>query len=224
MATQTGETVFLRPRPGASRMYPETDIPTIIVTNDEKNIAEENIPKSWDESLSELQKKYELNAQLAEQIFDSQYLELFEKISSDKKSSPNFVASVFCSTIRNLERQGLDSNLLKNEDIIKIFDYLNEGKITKESVEIIFEQIMSGKTQSVEDALKKSSVGTVDDEELTKVVDEIIQNNLELIKKQGSHSIGGLMGIAMKSLRGKASGEKINQLLQNRIKDTLSEN
>ncbi len=65
MATQTGETVFLRPRPGASRMYPETDIPPIIVTNDEIRFAEKNIPKSWDESLSELQKKYQLNHQLS---------------------------------------------------------------------------------------------------------------------------------------------------------------
>ena len=34
-ATQNGDTIFLRPRPGASRMYPETDIPTIKVTNEE---------------------------------------------------------------------------------------------------------------------------------------------------------------------------------------------
>ena len=32
LATQIGETVFLRPRPGPSRMYPETDIPAIIVS------------------------------------------------------------------------------------------------------------------------------------------------------------------------------------------------
>ena len=71
-------------------MYPETDIPPIIVTSDEIKFAEKNIPKSWDESLSELQKKYELNPQLAEQIFDSEYLELFEKISTNKNNSPNF--------------------------------------------------------------------------------------------------------------------------------------
>ena len=34
-ATQNGDTVFLRPRPGASRMYPETDIPTVKVTDKE---------------------------------------------------------------------------------------------------------------------------------------------------------------------------------------------
>ena len=139
MATQLGETVFLRPRPGASRMYPETDIPPIIVNEEEIKNAKTNVPKSWDESLQELQQKYQLNAQLAEQIFDSEYLDLFENICSDKKSSPNFVASVLCSTITNLERKGLDSKLLKPEEIIKTFQLLNLGKITKESMEIIFE-------------------------------------------------------------------------------------
>ena len=224
MATQTGETVYLRPRPGASRMYPETDIPPIIVTKDEINFAEKNIPKSWDESLCDLQKKYELNPQLAEQIFDSEYLELFEKISTNKKSSPNFVASVLCSTITNLERRGLDPNLLKHDEIIKTFEFLNVGKISKESVEMIFEQIMSGKTKSVDETIQKSSIGTINDEELTKIVDGIIQKNLELINNQGSHSIGSLMGIIMKSLRGKASGEKINQLLQKKIIEILNKN
>ena len=32
LATQTGETKFLRPRPGAARMYPETDIAPIIIS------------------------------------------------------------------------------------------------------------------------------------------------------------------------------------------------
>ena len=35
LATQTGETKFLRPRPGAARMYPETDVPPIIVSKKE---------------------------------------------------------------------------------------------------------------------------------------------------------------------------------------------
>ncbi|MFB5630962.1 MAG: Glu-tRNA(Gln) amidotransferase subunit GatE [Nitrosopumilaceae archaeon] len=224
MATQTGETVFLRPRPGASRMYPETDIPPIIVTSDEIKFAEKNIPKSWDESLSELQKEYNLNPQLAEQIFDSQYLELFEKICKNKNDSPNFIASVLCSTITNLERSGLNSKLLKTEEIIKAFEFLNVGKISKESIEIIFENIMSGKTKTVEETIQKLLIGTLNDEELTKIIDEIIQKNIDLIKKQGPHSIGSLMGIAMKTLRGKASGEKINQLLEKKITDICNKN
>ena len=70
-ATQDGETIFLRPRPGASRMYPETDIPSISVIPEEIKLAKENIPKSWNDSIAEIQQKYSLNSQLSEQIFDS---------------------------------------------------------------------------------------------------------------------------------------------------------
>ena len=73
-ATITGETVFLRPRPGSSRMYPETDIPPIIVSNTEIEQAKSKIPKSWEENLLALQKQYELNQQFSAQVFDSEYL------------------------------------------------------------------------------------------------------------------------------------------------------
>ena len=224
LATQTGETVYLRPRPGASRMYPETDILPIIVTDNEINFAKKNIPKSWDESLLVLQKKYDLKPQLAEQIFDSEYLELFEKICTDKNSSPNFVASILCSTITNLERRDLDASLLKSEEIIKSFEFLNQGKITKESIEIIFEQIMSGKTQSVEEAIQKTSMISLSEDELEEICNTIINDNSTIIDVQGLRAIGPLMGSVMKSTRGKASGEKVNLLLQKMIKEYLSNN
>jgi len=221
LATQSGETVFLRPRPGASRMYPETDIFPVKVTKEEIEFAKKNIPKSWHESLADLQKNYQLNPQLAEQIFDSNYLDLFEKICSDKLNSPNFVASVLCSTITNLERQGLDSTLLKTEEILKSFDLLIKEKITKESMEIIFEKIMAGEASSVEEAIQKGKVGMIDDKELEKICETIIKENQSIIDGQGLHSIGALMGLTMKMVRGKASGEKVNQLLKEKIQNYL---
>ena len=140
-ATQDGETIFLRPRPGASRMYPETDIPSISVLPEEIKLAKENIPKSWNDSIAEIQQKYSLNSQLSEQIFDSEYMELFEKICENKKNSPNFVASILCSSITNLQRKGFDAILLKPEHIIESFELLASDKIPKESLEIIFESI-----------------------------------------------------------------------------------
>lgn len=221
LALPSGETVFLRPRPGASRMYPETDIPPITISPHELDDARNNIPKSWDESLKELQTKYQLNFQLALQIFDSDYLDLFEKICENKKNSPNFVASTLCSTITNLQRKGLDRELLDNHKIILIFDLLVNEKISKESLEMIFEQIMSGKEKTVENAIQKLSISNISDDELDTILDDVIQKNTQIIENQGEHSIGPLMGTAMKSTRGKASGEKINQILKKKIQDYL---
>ena len=222
LATQTGETIFLRPRPGASRMYPETDIPPILVTSDELENAEKNIPKSWDESLLELQKKYDLNPQLSEQIFDSQYIELFEKIVKRTKVNPTFVASILCSTITNLERSGLNSNLLRNEDIVKSFQLLEEEKIAKESIEMIFENIMDEKSQTIEEAMKNASIEAVNESDLEKIIEEIVEKNQEIVKNQKERAVGPLMGIVMKELRGKASGEMINKLLLKNIKKKIA--
>ena len=219
--TQDGETVFLRPRPGASRMYPETDIPSISVIPEEIKLARDtaDATKSWDESIAEIQQKYSLNSQLSEQIFDSIYMELFEKICENKKNSPNFVASILCSSITNLERKGFDGALLKPEHIIESFELLASGKIPKESLEIIFETIMSGKSENVSIAMQSTDVSSMGEDELNEILDKIIQNNMDLVKGRGENAVVTLMGITMKEVRGKASGKTVNDLLRKKISE-----
>lgn len=221
MATAEGETVYLRPRPGASRMYPETDVPPIIITKTELIDAQKIIPKSWEETILDLEKNYNLNRQLAVQLFDSNYSDLFEIICKDKKISPNFVASALCSTITNLERQGLEVKLLKSSDILQAFKLLADGEIAKESIEIIFSDIMSGKTHSVEETIKNVYVSKIDSTELERILDDLVKANMDIIHEQRERSIGPLMGIAMKTMRGKVDGQKINQILEKKIKEKL---
>lgn len=221
MATTEGETIYLRPRPGASRMYPETDIPPIIVTEAELMDAQKMMPKSWEETISELENTYNLNPQLAVQVFDSNYSDLFEMICQDKSISPNFVASALCSTITNLERQGLDAKLLRSSEILQAFKLLADGEIAKESIEIIFSNIMSGKTHSVEEVIKNTSISKIDSAELERVLDDLIKANINIVHEQRERSIGPLMGIAMKTMRGKADGQIINQILEKKIREKL---
>jgi len=217
-ATSTGETIFLRPRPGASRMYPETDIPTIQITKDEIDLAKSKVPKPWAESLLDIQNKYKINAQLSEQIFDSEYFTLFEKICGDGKSSPNFVASVLCSTITNLQRKGLNAKLLKPDEISNTFELLKKKEITKESIEIVFEQIMSGKVLTALDAVEKASITQLSQSDLEKILDEIIEKNYDKIKEDGMRSVSAIMGVVMKEVRGKTSGSLVNELTTKKIK------
>jgi len=221
-ATQNGDTIFLRPRPGASRMYPETDIPTVKVTDEELVEVRSNIPKSWEESIRELEDKYQINNQLAEQIFDSEYFGIFEKICSKKQNSPNFVVSILCSTITNLERSGLDSSLLNDEQIMMTFGLLEQEKINKESIQIIFEQIMSRKANNVSQALENASISQLTEYELDNILDKIIQDNTNKIQQEQMRALSGLMGIAMKEVRGKASGKIINQKLKEKIEKILN--
>ena len=106
---------------------------------------------------------------------------------------------------------------LKNDQIYNTFELLKNEKITKESIEIIFEQIMSGKASTALDAMEKASITQLSEDELEKIVDEIIEQNSDKIKQEGMRSISSIMGIVMKQVRGKTSGSLVNELLKTKI-------
>ena len=154
-ATMDGSTIFSRPRPGSSRMYPETDILPIPVDSQFLCNLKQEIPLSWNDLINNIMQKYALNKKLSEHIFDSQYYDIFEKIIlTSKNITPTFIASKLTEDIVSLSRNNLDKSLLTDEMIIEIFDKLDKGSIAKESVNLIFEQIMKKESRSVKDALE----------------------------------------------------------------------
>ena len=77
---------------------------------------------------------------------------------------------------------------------------------------------MSGKALTALDAVEKASITQMSQDDLEKILDKIIEQNYDEIKKDGIHSISSIMGIVMKQVRGKTSGSLVNQLLKTKIK------
>ncbi len=67
-------------------------------------------------------------------------------------------------------------------------------------------------------------IKSISDEELDKILDKIIEENLYIIQEKGMDSISTLMGKSMTILRGKVDGKKINDLINNKLKIILSQN
>ncbi|MFY3741955.1 MAG: glutamyl-tRNA(Gln) amidotransferase subunit E [Candidatus Nitrosomirales archaeon] len=216
-ATNEGKTVYSRPRPGAARMYPETDIPPIPIAENRLRSLRNSVPKSWDTFVSELSTKYGLNKILAEKIFDSDYLALFEEIADGTKVVPTFVASTLTESLVGLERQGLDLTQLSRDKIWFTFEKLNKGEIAKESAVSIFEQIMRKEAGTVDEAIAKLGLKAISDEQLNEILDKVVQDNAQVIAEKGSGAISILMGEAMNTLRGKVDGQKVNTLLKQKI-------
>jgi glutamyl-tRNA(Gln) amidotransferase subunit E len=216
-ATPDGKTVFLRPRPGAARMYPETDIPTIPVTETMLKALSGKVPRSWDEIVDSLVQKYNLNKKLASQIFDSDYLGVFEEIGGMTKVQPTFVASKLTEDLISLQRQGLDASVLTDGVIKDVFARLDAGAIAKESVNIIFEKLMKNEAKTVDEAISATGVSSISDEELGKGLDRIINDNMAVVKEKGMSALSTLMGRAMAEYRGKADGQKINAMLKDKM-------
>jgi glutamyl-tRNA(Gln) amidotransferase subunit E len=216
-ANADGTTVFLRPRPGAARMYPETDIPTIPVTESMLRDLADKVPRPWDEIIDSIAKKYELNRVIASQIFDSDYLGTFESIVGNTGISPTFVASKLTEGLASLQKQGLDVTALTGEMFADIFRRLDSGSIAKESVLVIFEKLARKEASTVDEAISVSGMSSISDQELSVMLDGIIRDNAKAVKEKGMGALSTLMGRAMSNLRGKADGQKINQLLKDKL-------
>ncbi len=236
-ATPEGNTVFLRPRPGVARMYPETDILAIAITDSTLVSLADKPPRQWDEIVDSLAEKYNLNRKLASEIFDSEYLDVFEEIASITKVQPTFIASKLTEDLTRLQRQGLDASVLTDQVIKEVFTRLDRGSITKESVVLIFEKLMKNEPNIVKIVNKQINVNvgedmeakivnaaieavgaiSISDEELSKGLDRIIRNNMAMIKEKGVNALSTLMGRAMAEYRGKANGQKVNAMLKDKM-------
>jgi len=221
-ATLDGRTVFSRPRPGAARMYPETDIPTIPVTGRALDALADRVPRPWDEVVDSIAKKHGLNKKLASQVFDSDYLAIFEEIVASTKVQPTFVASKLTEDVTSLQRQGLDPAALTDQIITEVFAKLDAGAIAKESVILIFEKLMKKEAGTVDDAIKALGVSSISDDELAAALDKVISDNVAQVREKGMGALSMLMGRSMAVLRGKADGQKINAMLKEKLEKLVN--
>lgn len=220
-ATVDGKTVFSRPRAGAARMYPETDIEPIPISKHTLDMLKNKIPKSWEEIVTTLSNRYNINRKLAEQIFDSQYLEVFEEITNSTKILPTLIASKLTEDIVSLQRQHLDTKILSKDIILDIFKRLDTGLIAKESITLIFEKLLKKECRTVNEAIEELGIKPMKEQELQMIVDKILQENTSIINSKGMASAGLLMGRCMSILRGRADGRTVNLLLNQKLEQLL---
>jgi glutamyl-tRNA(Gln) amidotransferase subunit E len=221
-ATPEGKTIYLRPRPGSARMYPETDIPPIPISKDALAKLGGSVPKPWDEYVDELCEHYSINRVLAEKVFDSEYFELFEELASNIKSvQPSFIASTLSEGIISLEREGLDASRLKVEHIKDAFYKVDKGEVAKESILAMLALLMRGKASSVEEAMSILGIKAISEDELASIINSIIDENMHIVKSKGINAINPLMGLAMSRLRGRVDGSKVNVMIRERLKSLM---
>ena len=218
-----GVTVFSRPRPGSSRMYPETDIPYISIDENELKELSKNIPQPWNVVIDQIHKNYGINKTLAENIFDSQYFSLFENIVSHTSINPSFIVSKLTEDLVSLEREGYDSSILSQDELFHLFVELDKSRISKESIPIILEKLLKKEGGGVDEIIRSFGSEGVTEEYVDEMINKIIEENDAVISQKGLDSIGLLMGRCMSILRGKIDGEKVNKKLVIKLTEHIEE-
>jgi glutamyl-tRNA(Gln) amidotransferase subunit E len=217
-ATLTGISRYMRPRPGAARMYPETDIPPLLITDDIVNVIKSNLPESSEKRISRLKKEYNFNNKLANQLINSDYYLIFESICKKSKVNPITVAVFLTETLKALKRDGVSVEQVSKKKIKELFMGLKEGKLAKDALSDIFIWMSKNDSRGLSAALDSLGLKMYSLEELRSIVDDVIAENKQTIQKLDQKSFGLLMGIVMRKVRGKADSAIITKILKEKLK------
>jgi len=216
-ANSDGTTKYMRPRPGAARMYPETDVPPIQLTKEYLDELTGRLPELPEQMTKRLMDEYKLNRKLVKQILDSDYLELFESLARETKVSETVIAVALTETLKALKRDGINVEAVTDEQFREMFGMIGSGKTTKESIPEVLTWLASNEDSTVKDALESLGLSMISRKELEDLVDDVIEKNSEFIELRGKGAFGALMGIVMKKARGRVKAKVVNEVLKSKL-------
>ena len=193
---------FMRPMPGGARLYPETDVLPIRMT--EKFKKSIGAPMLLTERTAELEKKYGLSdvhaRELLKQGIDfTAFAKTHSKIKSDQ------IAKILIDTPKDLKsRLKIDISKLSTEDFNEVLSKLSSEEISKDAVTDILALKAQGKK------VDYTSFKQADSSEIEATIKKIVES------KPGLNA-GAYMGLVMKELGGKVDGKTamavLNKLL-----------
>ena len=196
-----GSTKYLRPLPGAERMYPETDIPPIRIHDEYIAKLMDTLPKMPEERISELV-ELGISRQDAATIVHSGMDDVFDAIVQEY-GYPTMAARAIINGCPEIEYSAM-------------FKALSEGRFAKEAVDDIVMRLCNGEPL---DKILSEYESSVD---VDSIISKIVDSKESLVRERGEAAFKPLMGLAMKELRGKVDGKVVSEKLRAKIKAKLA--
>ncbi len=205
-ALQSGDAEYMRPLPGAARMYPETDLLPIPVTKEMLSGIKEKIPESYEDKRERFI-KLGLNNELTGQIINSEYLPVFEQALSLKVPAKD-IANVFLNTVPDLKaRDGIDTGSIHSDRFLELFSLFEKKKIGKDAFPILIASFAKNPGKTAEFLLKKACLSKMSETEARKIIQEIIA-------KEKNKNPGYLTGKCIQALKGRIENGVVARIVR----------
>ena len=217
-ALEEGRTEYMRPLPGSSRMYPETDEPLIAVGSQALARIRESLPELREDKA----KRYVelgLSGELAGQISKAREAALFEEfVKKYPDVKPSVIATTLISPPKEIKKRfDADASRLVERHFDELFRLLSEGVITKDAVPEIMAKACEKPNLSVAEIVNSSGFAAMSESELKSVVEAVVKENAELVTKLRAKSAGALTGKVMAKVAGRAKAEKVREIIDKEI-------
>ena len=210
-ANEDATTRYLRPLPGAARLYPETDVPPV-----DPDVAEVETPELLTEKVERYQQAYDVDAGLAEQVAYGPHMPLFEAVVADGVD-PTLAASTLASTLTELRRDDVSVDRLTDDHVADTLALVDDGEIPNEALTELLAALARDPDRTAASAVEAEGLGGVDESAVREAVQQVVERNAEQVETEGMGAFSGLMGECMGELRGKADGDLVSQVLREEI-------
>jgi glutamyl-tRNA(Gln) amidotransferase subunit E len=210
-ANEDGTTRYLRPLPGAARMYPETDVPPV-----EPDPSEVDTPELLTEKVERYQSEYGLGAGLAEQVAYGRRMPLFEAVVADGVD-PTLAAGTLESTLTELRRDDVPVQNLTDDHLAASLHLVEDGEVPQEGLNDLLTALAENPELTAAEAVEQEDLGGVDEEEVREAIAEVVERNADQVEAEGMGAFSALMGECMGALRGKADGDVVSDVLREEI-------
>jgi glutamyl-tRNA(Gln) amidotransferase subunit E len=202
---------YLRPLPGAARMYPETDVPPV-----ELDLEGTEPPELLTEKAERYEAEHGLDAGLAEQVAYGRRMGLFEA-AVEQGVDPTLAAQTVEGTVTELRRDGVPVEQLDDERFLDAFSLLTAGAVTTEGLPDLLAALAEDPDRSPTEVAEREDLGSAGNEEIREVVVEVVERNAAQVEAEGMGAFSGLMGECMGALGGRAEGDTVSDLLREEI-------
>ncbi|HPR98062.1 MAG TPA: Glu-tRNA(Gln) amidotransferase subunit GatE [Methanomassiliicoccales archaeon] len=213
-----GGSAYSRPLPGAGRMYPETDVRPITIGVERLEAIRSSLPELPGAKAARFVKAYGIHEQQARQIVKEGYEDLFEDLA-ERYGMAAIAARTFLNTLPELEKEGVDTSKIGDDEIVEAFASLSKGEFAKEALPAVLKELAKG--SNVKKAVSSLGIGSMDQGDAANIIDAIIEERADFVREKGEGAVGPLMGVAMQELRGKVDGKKAADLLRERVQAFL---
>ncbi|HZY93414.1 MAG TPA: Glu-tRNA(Gln) amidotransferase subunit GatE [Candidatus Bathyarchaeia archaeon] len=218
VANPDGTTQYLRPRPGAARMYPETDVPPVQIPAERIERMKASLPRSPEELAKQIETRYTISPKVALQLADSDYPAIFEEIvASSRGVAPSFIATFLTESLRSLSREGVPVENVSAQDLKEVFNLVASGSTAKESIAQIVKWLASHPGAPPGHALDELKLRMMARPDLEKIIAKVVASNLSYVAESGDKAIGKMMNLVMGEVRGKADPRLVNEILRSEL-------
>ena len=102
-----------------------------------------------------------------------------------------------------------------------IFELLADGKIAKDSVRKLAVETIKDPDTEIAEIAEKNNLTMLSEDDVHKIISEIVANNEGMVKERQMGAMGPLMGMCMKQLKGKADGGLVNKIVREEIQKLI---